>query len=172
MADFKHLKADFKRLGESKELDSFMKDHKGAYFASAFMISNYDCLDAAPWSLEFYWPENGKVSTFVFDSKWKFTADEDILQKEKRVLEKLDLEKVKFDFDHALGKIKESLSKDFNGDSPFKLIVILCSSDSRPAWNITVFTSTFKLINFMVDAVSGDIASSRVENLLSFSKKS
>ncbi len=172
MADFKHLKDNLKKLSESKELDSFMKTHKGAYFASAFLISNYDCLNDTPWSLEFYWPENGKVSTFMFGSKWKVAADEDVLQKEKRVLEELDMDKVKFDFDSVVSKIKDSLSRDFSGNSPLKLIVILCSMGRKPVWNVTVFTNTFKLINFMIDAVSGDVATSRVENLLSLDKKS
>ena len=63
------------------------------------------------------------------------------------------------------------LGKSFKGESPLKVIVILGMQDRRPTWNVTVFTKSFKVINFRIDSVTGGIKSSAVDNLLSLDTK-
>lgn len=163
MVSFDKLKDDFGKLGKSGELKGYLKSHAGAYFVSAFLVSSYDDLETTPWVFEFYWPGNGKVATFSFDSGWKVTPDDSVVQKGN--IEKLDLGKVKFD--DGVGKVKGKL------DEPvLKMIVILDSQDDGPVWNITVFTRSFKVINFKVDAVTGKVSSSKVGKLFQVQKPS
>ncbi|MFH0752558.1 MAG: hypothetical protein V1914_03065 [archaeon] len=165
MGSFERLKSEFDKLKGSEELKEYLKTHEGAYFVSAFLISGFDSLETAPWILEYYWPENGKVATFSFDTAWKVTDDDNVMQKERKMLEELDFEIVKFD--DPVGKVKE----EFKGESPLKMIVILNSQNKSPMWNITVFTRSFKVVNFKIDAVTGKTESSKVDNLLQFQKK-
>ena len=169
MAVFERLKADLKRLGESDELRQYLASHKGAYFVSAFFISSFDSKDTTPWVIEYYCPANCKVSTFSFDGRWGVTGDDSVFQREQKSLEALEIGKVKF-FDGA-ERAREELGKSFKGESPLKVIVILGMQDRRPTWNVTVFTKSFKVINFRIDSVTGGIKSSAVDNLLSLDTK-
>ena len=91
MADFEDLKSALKMLEQSEELKAYLKEHKGAYFVSAFFVSDYDKIGSALWTLEYYWPETGRVSTFTYDSSWKVVSDDKVFQKDKKVLEKMDV---------------------------------------------------------------------------------
>lgn len=166
---FDGLKAELKRLGGSAELKDYMNSHSGAYFVSAFLISDYDKLGDAKWTLEYYWPETGKVTTFKQEESWCVSKDDKVLQKEKRALEPLDVERVK-SWD-VLSLVREELDNRYRGESPMKAIVILNCHDDAPAWNITLFTKSFRLLNFKVDAVDGKLKSSAVDNLFKFDSK-
>lgn len=169
MADFSKLKSEFENLKKSEELKGYLKAHGGAYLVSAFLISDYDIKDAVPWVFEYYWPEDGKVVTFSFDSGWRVTGEDDILQKGKKVLEELDFEGV--DFYDPIGNVEEALEKEYCRESPMKMIAILNSQDGDLIWNITVFTKSFKIINFKIDAISGETKSSMADDLLQFNNK-
>lgn len=169
MAGLEELKDDLKRLEQSEELKDYLNSHKGANFVSAFFISDYENLDKAAWTLEYYWPKTGRVTTFTYESCWKVSGDDKILQKENKALEKLDVNSVKCR--DGLEKATAELRKSYKAESPSKVIVILNSQDNAPFWNITFFTKSFRLINFKIDAVSGDIKSSAVDNLFQLGKK-
>ncbi len=170
MVDFGKLKSEFGNLKKSGELKGYLNAHDGAYLVSAFLISDYDIKDAVPWVFEYYWPEDGKVVTFSFDGGWRVTGEDNVLQKEKKVLEELDFEGVNF-FD-PIGNVEEALEEEYSMESPMKMIVILNSQDRDLIWSITVFTRSLKIINFRIDAVSGETKSSMADDLLQFQKSS
>lgn len=165
---FDGLKAELKRLSGSAELNDYMKSHNGAYFVSAFLISDYDKLGDTQWTFEYYWPETGNVTTFKHEESWCVSKDDKVLQKEKRTLEPLDVERVK-SWD-VMDLVKNEMGSRYKGESPMKAIVILNCQHKLPAWNVTLFTKSFRLLNFKVDAVDGKLKSSTVDNLFQFDK--
>ncbi len=120
MATSQNLKGDLKNLEKSKELEEYRQKHKKAYLASAFIITNYEAVDNAPWNLEFYCPETGKVTTFLHDTRWHSSEDE-VLQEKKHTLERLDAEKVEF----TLEKVMKAVADSMKDDIPYKIIIIL-----------------------------------------------
>ena len=169
MATFDNLKSDLAKLHKSDELKKYIDSHKGAYLVSAFFISSFDDKDVTPWVLEYYSPESSKVCTFTLNDKWEVTPDDSIFQREPHAIMPLEISEVKFK--EGAARAKEELTAKFSGESPLKVIVILGTMDKNPQWNITVFTKSFKVINFRIDAVTGETKSSTVDNLLNFQKK-
>ena len=158
--DFDSLSSSFGKLKESSELKDYLDNHKGAYLVSAFVISSPEDLEQTPWIFEYYWPENKKVITFQLLDGWAVSADDDMLQKDGRVLEELDL---------GLVKVKNPL-ENVEVNAPIKIIAILRSENSNPSWNISVFTREFNVVNCRIDAVTGERTSSKVDNLFTVHK--
>ena len=141
-------------LDDVKEIVKKVKE-TDRYLVSCFLLDN-------KWRVDFYCPKEHVIYTY-FDNKGKLEVQKDeIFQKEKHEIEKLDLEKVKIHYKEALDKITKS------GD---KFIIILQSIKNKAVWNITLLTHEFKVYNLKVDAFNGDTLEEIEESIMNFKKE-
>jgi uncharacterized membrane protein YkoI len=140
-------------LEKIKELLNEIGPVEGKYLVSCFY-------QRGSWKVDFYSKEKHKIYTYEkINGEMKVKEDE-VFQKEKKVLEPLDLSRVKHGFEKALEK----------HDGKEKAIVILQNLNGKVFWNITILTPEFKVINVKVDVETGEIAQNTVDNLLNFKK--
>jgi uncharacterized membrane protein YkoI len=126
---------------------------EGKYLASCFFQNG-------SWKIDFYSKEAHKIYTYEKINGQVRVKEDKIFQKEKKELERLDLENVKFGYDKALEKI----------ELKEKAIVILQVVNGTTIWNITILTPEFKVINIKVNATTGEVIKESEENILNFKK--
>lgn len=127
---------------------------KDKYLVSCFMMNN-------EWRIDYYSPKEHVIYTyFKVDNKLKEQKDE-IFQKEKKLLEKLDLEKVKIHYLEALEKVEVESDK---------YIIILQVMDNEVVWNVTILTTEFRIYNAKISAETGKKLSEEECNMLDFKK--
>ena len=127
---------------------------KDRYLVSCFMMNN-------EWRVDYYSPKEHVIYTyFKVDNKLKEQKDE-IFHKEKKLLEKLDLEKVKIHYLEALEKVEVESDK---------YIIILQVIDNEVVWNVTILTTEFRIYNAKISAETGKKLSEEECNMLDFKK--
>ncbi len=157
------LKQDYKTLINSKEFDN--KD----YFCGAFLMTEIENLETSnfSWQLDFYNEKSDTIVSYSFNNKLTKSNNSEIFKEKKIKIEKLNIDKVKIDFDEVLKICKKALKK--HNEKPTKIIVVL-QNINRPVWNISYVTQNFNLINLKVDAINGKIIDDKLVSLLSWGK--
>jgi len=164
-SDMFSLKESLKKLESFGEFKKYKKENPKSCLTSFFIMLNEG--NKGKWQMDFYNPETHKIVTFVIaEDITKKPADE-IFQKEKGKLEKLDLEKVKIDFKKMLEIAENSLDKECK---PTKKIIVLQTIEKKETWNVSFIAANFQLINMRIDAQTGEITSKNTESLLNFRK--
>tara|TARA_Y100000310_G_C20680905_1_gene815863 strand:+ start:1283 stop:1714 length:432 start_codon:yes stop_codon:yes gene_type:complete len=142
-------------LDKLKFFLSEIKPKKGTYLVSAFLMDNN-------WKIDFYSKEDHKIYTYTKKDSEIVMQEDNIFQKEAKVLEELDLEKVKVGYETAAKNIKEVRDK---------VLTILQVIDNIIVWNFTVLTPTLEVYNLRVNAETGDIVSEHKESVMNFRAK-
>jgi hypothetical protein len=152
----------FKKLSSSKELKDFKSKNKDAFLYACFFVSEGN------WQFDYYSPKDSFITTFEISDAVKVMPVDKAFKEDKARMSELHLSKVKVDFDKAGGIVNNLVASEYPGDKFFtKTIAILQNLDSKVVWNITLLTSTLKLLNVKLDASSGKVLSHCVESFLS-----
>lgn len=153
---------ELKKLVESVEASKEFKEVKGLYLCSLFSIMEKD---KGEWQVDYYDSKEDKMISFVVSDKVNREESKIFKEKEAKV-EKLEIEEVKIDLKEAF-KIADKLHKDkYNNETVNKKIVIL-QVVKKTIWNLTYLTAGFNIVNFKIDAVSGEIISDNISSALS-----
>lgn len=148
------FKQAFEKLQKSKEFIDWKKNHESSYVSYGFLMK--DSKVKKEWQIGYYNPSKDTITTFSISSKITTNPESQIF-KDKKKVNKLDVEKVKIDMDKALEKSKKLQKEKYPQHMPSKEIVILQNLDFGQVWNITYVTQTFKTLNIKVDSSSGQI---------------
>lgn len=159
------LKKTVKELQKFKAFKEFKKKNPDAYLASCVTI--IEGKNIGDWQLDYYQPKKHKMTTFIVKDKIELKGEDDIFQKEKKVIEELKLDEVKVSLDAVLKLIEDFRKKKYPGDFPDKIIAVLQNIDDRIIWNVTCLTSTLKILNVKLDAREGKVLEDRIENVFS-----
>lgn len=153
---------------ESVEASEEFKEVKNSiYLCSLFSIMESD---KGEWQVDYYDPKEDKIISFVVNDKVNREESKIFKEKESKV-DKLEIERVKIDLKEAF-KIADKLHKEkYNNESVNKKIVIL-QTVKKPLWNITYLTACFNIVNFKIDASSGEIISDSKSSALGLGTKS
>lgn len=156
-----NLNVLFKKLGSSRELKDFKKKSSQAFLYACFFVSEGN------WQFDFYNPKDKFITTFEVSDKIKVMPVDKALDHGSKISE-LHLDKVKVDCDQAMDLVRKFIAIQYPSDNFFtKTIVILQNLDNKVVWNITMLTSTLKLLNVKLDASSGKVLSHCIESFLS-----
>nr|MBI4156327.1 hypothetical protein [Candidatus Woesearchaeota archaeon] len=154
------LKKEFEKIRSSKE---FKKLNKNSYLSSCFLMDDKDAF----WQINFYNPNEDNIMIFICKEKIEVKGPEKVLKERGSKVEKLDLTKVKINFDKAIKKIVEFKFKKYKNINIDKTFIILQTIDKKPLWNISYLTQG-KILNIRLDAVSGKILGHRLEQIIKF----
>lgn len=161
-----NLKKSIEELQNLKEFKDFKKKNSDAYLASCVMI--IDEKKVGDWQVDFYIPKKHKLMTFLLKEPVECKGEDNIFQKEKTPIKELKLENIGINIEKALDILEDLRKKSYKGDFPNKTIAVLQIVDDKPVWNLTLLTTTLKVLNVKLDAVTGKIISEKIENFLQF----
>ena len=154
------------KLNSSDEFKKYKEKNKDSYLCACFLI--YDNQDEMIWQLDYYNKKKHEVTSFLMSDKIEVKTSKQIFQKEKKRIEKLDINSIKIGFEKALGIIEDIKKKKYSNENPTKTIVIL--QNSKPVWNITYLTASFNILNVKISAITGEIISEKLDSVISFKK--
>ncbi|MFH1210785.1 MAG: hypothetical protein V1645_02600 [archaeon] len=157
-----NLDDSYKKLLGSKELKDFKSKNKSAFLYACFFVSEGN------WQFDFYNPKDEMITTLeVSDKGIKVMPVDKAFKDDRTKISELHVDKVKMGFDEAVKLVNDFVSKQYPGDKFFtKTIAILQNLDNKVTWNITLLTSTLKLLNVKLDASSGKVVSHCIESFL------
>jgi hypothetical protein len=161
------LNKKFTKLETSKLFKEWRKDNPKSYLAHVFRM--FDEANEKIWQFGYYNDDN-TITTFILEDDVKEVPHQEIFQKEKHKLEKLDVKKIKLDFSKALAKAQGVHSKKYSKHPIMKKIVILQTLDKKQVYNITFVTQTMHTLNVHVDSSSGKILREELISLMDIAK--
>lgn len=157
------LNALFKKLSSSAEFKGFKLKNKSAFLTACFLV-----VEGGSWQFDFYDSKSKLVTSFEVSDVIKVSPADKVLRDKDSAISELELPKVKVGFDKALKLSQDFIAFHYPSDKFFtKTIVILQNFKGSVIWNFTFLTSTLKLINIKLDAVSGKVLSHVEESFLS-----
>ena len=151
----RQIKDFLEKIKKSKFLKYlFLEKDKDSYLASIFYSKDLQ--------IDFYSPKQDKMTSFtIIDNKINLEISE-IFRKEKTEIKELKLSEVKID----LEKAKEIVSSLLKEETTKEIIIL--QNLNVPIWNLTYITKSMNLLNVKVNAISGEIVSKNIENILNF----
>lgn len=154
-----------------KNTDSFQqwsKIHPSGYLSHFFCQINAQFLPLSKWEVGFYEPSTGKITVFVLldSGDAEIKPADDVFQKEKVAIEKLEIEKVKISMEQATQAWKDHFQEFFPQETIGDGFVVVQTLEKIPVWNFTFITKTIKFVNMKIDAANGEIASHEEINLV------
>jgi|TARA_B100001971_G_C18204604_1_gene546766 hypothetical protein len=148
MLDFKAI---LKKLDTSPKYQTYLKKNSDAYITSAIYMED--------WQVNSFSPKTKLITIFKIDTKINSKT-----VTEKRTFPKLNTN-LKLDLKDALKILKKQLSKFYSSETFTKTIIIIQQSE-EPEWNITKLSSSVKILNIRISALSGKITHESYDNLI------
>jgi hypothetical protein len=161
------FKDALKILEESSEFRSWRKKNPKTYLSYGFYVIDNEDVN---WKIGYYDGKKDKLTSFDVGSKIKIEPDEEVFQAKKKKVEKLDLEKVKFDLADAVGIAKNLQEEEFVTENPTRIIAILQKIEVGQVWNITCLTQNFNTLNFKIKTETGRVLEKKLTSLMQFKK--
>lgn len=159
---------ELKKLVESVENSSeFKKFKEEIYLCSLFSIMDKS---EGNWQIDYYNEKKDKIVSFVVENGNVKSEESKIFKDKDEKVAKLDLNEVKINLKEAIKLVNEIHKGKYQNETVNKKIVIL-QVINKPIWNITYVTAGFNVVNFKLNAVSGDLVSDNISSALSLGKR-
>jgi len=152
------IKEAIKKIEETEEFKKYKEENPDLFLADTFIILN----ENEGWQIDYYSEDKDKITSFTQKNESVQIKESELFRKEKTEMIPLNLEKIKFSLEQAL-KVVETQTKE----KPSKLIVVLQVLNDKEVWNITYLTTSFKTINFKINAINGEIISKDESSIVS-----
>lgn len=150
----------FNQLTQSLTFKDYNNDHSNAYLSHFFCAITSNLELKSIWEIGFYQSETKKISIFVkSESTFILKQEDDVFKKETTKVEKLELDKVKTNYENVSKICKDKLSELFPKEIMGDGFVVLQTFENKTQWNFTFVTKTLKFANVKVDATSSKINS-------------
>ncbi len=147
-----------------KKADSFQqwsRIHPSGYLSHFFCQINNEFAPLNKWEVGFYEPSAGKITVFIVldNGDAEIKPADDVFQKEKAAIEKLEIEKVKITLEQGKQAWKDQVQEFFPKETMGDGFVVLQTLEKNQVWNFTFITKTLKFVNMKIDASGGEIVS-------------
>ncbi|MBI5072407.1 PepSY domain-containing protein [Candidatus Woesearchaeota archaeon] len=153
---------DLKQKKQGLEAASFFQEwkqkHSTAYLAHFFIISDTEV------QLGYYEPSADTIWTFT--SGITNIAEDKEIFKEQKTIPELDMSKINISVEQAKQKAQEYQKEKYPSDPISKDIIVLQTLDNKAAYNMTLITLTFKMLNVRIDAENGNIISEKMQPIM------
>ena len=162
------FKEAFGRLEKSKEFKDWKKKNKDCYLTSGFVIVEKE---QGPWKAGYYDEKKNNVTSFIIDKEISIEPAEEIFQKKKVKIKKLDVKKVLVDLPQAIVVASNLQQEEYKEDSPLKIIAILQNMSLGQVWNLVFITQKFNTLNIKIDTKEGKVLEHKIASIMSFKKE-
>lgn len=160
------FKEALKILEKSEEFEKWRKENPKDYLSYGMYIVEDEDRD---WKIGYCNPEN-KLTSFNVGKKIDIEPEEEALQKEKRKIKGIDIEKIMLDLAEAISVADDVQKSDFESEMPTKIVAVIQMLDIGQVWNITFLTQSFNTLNIKIDSKSGDVLESELNPLFQMQK--
>ena len=162
------FKEALKVLEKSKEFNAWKKKNPETYLSYGFFV--VEDVDNR-WKIGYYHKKHDKVTSFNVGEKITIEPEEEVFRKEeKQKVERLDLNKVKFDLAEAVAIANDVQQEEFATEAPRKIIAILQKLPKGQVWNVTFLTQSFNTLNFKIKSDNGRVVEKKLQPLFQFEK--
>ena len=156
-------------LSQTAAYQEWKKSHPQSFLSHFFCMLSSETVSKS-WEIGFYDPEDKKITIFkqseeAEDSFLLKPADE-VFKQETDLVEELSLDKVKITLEQAVDIYNQNFANFFAREIKGDGFVILQKFKDRVIWNITLLSRSLKFLNTKIDAVSGEICSHQIINLV------
>jgi len=163
------IKEPVEKLESNTEFKEWQKCNPKSYLVHIFKL--VDELNKNIWQIGYY-NDSGTITSFILEeSEIKIIPEEKIFQEKKRKVKKLDLGKIKIDLEEALKIAQDFQIKEYKGNNPQKIMLILQNIDGKVLYNITYITINFNALNIRIDAIEGNVVHHDISPFVKFSGK-
>jgi len=150
------------KLESSKEFKSWITKNKNSYLVHIFRMFDVDEFQIG------YYNKDDTITTFIVNDKVETIPKTKIFKPGKEKVPKLEIGKVKIDFEKAFGLANEIQKKDFAVHVPIKKIAILQKLKLGQVYNITFLTQTFKMLNLKINSSDGKVVKKELVPIIEF----
>ena len=160
------MKDAYGALESSEAFKSFSKRRQGCYLTHAFATIEEGQEKGAVWQFGFFDRKADRMSVFDVGAEIKEHDPQEVYKHPDHEILHLAMDEVKFTFPKAMEAVKAAMKDKYKGELANKYIVILQNiPEHGTVWNITVLSTSFHVINFKIDAGSGEIKAESRESL-------
>ena len=152
------------KLEDSKEFKTWKKDHEKSYLVHAFVMN--DQANANIPQIGYFDPETRLISVFVVADTITKNEDAEVFQEQKKLVNKLDLEKVKITEVQATETANKFLQDEYKVQSMKSFMILQNLDNVGQVWNVTYVTNQFKTVNIKVDAATNEIKEHKEVSLI------
>ena len=147
--------SSYKKLTSSSVFKDWKEKHRDSFLCSYIIMNEKKQFD--------FYNKNDTITSFKMDGKITVDEDQKIFKKNK--LNQLKLEQIELTKERAL----EIVNKKYPNEKFTREIIILQKTE-KPFWNITLITSSLKILNIKID-MKENIISEAFEPLTKFMKQ-
>ncbi len=149
---------EYKELKTNVEFKKFLRDNKEYYLVHVLVPEDTQ-------RVEFGFYNDKKDRIVVFETNPIRKGEEEEVFKEGKTITKLDINKIKINYEEAMNEVKKIMTKEFSEEKPKKKIIIL-QRINEPVWNVTLVCESLNIINIRVNAETGKITRKNKTSLL------
>ncbi len=125
-----------KKLTSSKIFKDWKSENKESFLCNFIIIENKPQFD--------FYNKDNTITSFRINNKIEIDKNQKVLKKNR--INPLKLEKIKLSKEKVMEIIKERYPKEI-----FNKKIIILQNPKQPIWNITLITSSLKLLNIKID---------------------
>ena len=164
---FMQLKEKLEILEKDTKFSDWKKKNEKSYLAHIFRM--FDKANENIWQFGYY-NSDDTITTFILENdEVKEIPEQEIFKKDKKVLDPINLEKIKISFEDAVETAKRIQQEKYKQHPIMKTIAILQKLNSQ-VFNITFVTKTFGTLNIHVDSEDGKLVSDKFTSLMDIAK--
>ena len=149
---------EYEELKKNVEFKKFQRDENDYYLVHALVPE-----DSNRTEFGFFNAKKNKIIVFKTNPVEKMPEDDAF--KEGKTITKIDINKIKINYEEAIKKTQEILRKDHAQEVIKKKIIIL-QHIQEPVWNITSICVSLNIINIRINAETGEIKRNHKDSLL------
>jgi len=147
--------SSYKKLTSSSVFKDWKEKHKDSFLCSYIIMNEKKQFD--------FYNKNDTITSFKMDGKITIDENQKIFKKNK--LNQLKLEQIELTKEKALEIVNEKYPNE-----KFTREIIILQKTEKPFWNITLITSSLKILNIKID-MKENIISEAFEPLTKFMKQ-
>jgi len=163
----KLFKEALEELKISKEFKEWKKENPDVFLSYGFlMLGKQD----DNWKIGYYHKKDNKITSFVVGDKIEIEPESEVFKRESTKVNEIDLKKLKFDVDKAVGIAKKLQEEKYANEKPQKIIIILQKLKIGQIWNITYLTYNMDTLNFKIETETGKVLEHKLSSLFEYKK--
>lgn len=156
------------RVETSPAFVDFNEENPHHYLVHAFVSTKSLTSEVLPpLELGYYGKEEDKITVFTSDPVTARPPEE--VFKEEGAIAPLDLLSLRQGLLDALRVAERTRAANYAAHATMQGFFILQQSGvhSRPIWNVTLVLATLNMVNLKIDAVTGEVLSRELQNIMS-----
>mgnify|MGYP000016930886 CR=1 FL=1 len=164
------FKTQLKKVMESDEYKTFVKEHGDYKLAHGFVQLDSDGAESKEWQIGFYSQTQDNIATFTTDPV-KFNAFEKAFKDDNASIQELTETNEFIETEQAISIVKNHTQEQYPKERIRTIIVVIQMLEGKQTYNITAVTESFTMVICKIDAKNGELLSADKRSVLELKKE-